>query len=203
MASMVTSKVEGTRVKILEAAGSVLREQGYAGLTTRAVANMAGVPMSQLHYHFGSRQGLLLGLFASKNEQLLDRQQRMFEDRSLPLSKQWDIACAYLEEDLASGYVRILHELWAAGWSNPEIANVVRAGIKGWHNLLAAVMEQAFARHGSIGSFTPQDIAALVGCAFIGAESHILLGFEEGEIPVRTALRRVGDAIRLLENEKN
>ena len=44
----------------------------------------------------------------------------------MPLWQRWERACDYLDEDLASGYVRILQEMMAAGWSNPEIAAAVR-----------------------------------------------------------------------------
>ena len=39
-----------------------LLADGYAGLSTRKVAEEAGVPLSQLHYHFGSKGGLILAL---------------------------------------------------------------------------------------------------------------------------------------------
>ena len=55
------------------------------------------------------------------NVQLLQRQSDMFSDQTLTLSQKWELACDYLDDDLASGYVRVLQELWAAGWSNPEI----------------------------------------------------------------------------------
>ena len=62
----------------LEAAKKVLRQNGYSGLSTREVAAAAGVPLSQIHYHFGSKQGLVLALFEYLNAQLLDRQNALF-----------------------------------------------------------------------------------------------------------------------------
>ena len=44
-----------------------------------------------------------------------------------------------------------------------------------------------------------EELAALVANAFIGAESHYLLGLEKKGAPVRQALRRVGDLIRMAE----
>ena len=63
-----------TGALILDAARSRLLADGYAGLSTRKVADEAGVPVSQLHYHFGSKQGLILALFAEENRRRLDRQ---------------------------------------------------------------------------------------------------------------------------------
>src|SRR3954469_25242258 len=91
-----------TRTVVLEAAKKVLRQKGYAKLSTRDVATAAGVPLSQIHYHFGSKQGMVLALFEHLNSQLLDRQSTLFHDQTLSLSEQWDRACDYLDEDIAS-----------------------------------------------------------------------------------------------------
>ena len=47
---------QDTRLRILAAAKGVLMEAGYANLSTRGIAEAAGVPLSQIHYHFGSKQ---------------------------------------------------------------------------------------------------------------------------------------------------
>jgi AcrR family transcriptional regulator len=199
MARAVAKKVE-TSTSILEAAKKVLRQSGYSGLSTRDVAAAAGVPLSQIHYHFGSKQGLMLALFDYLNAQLLDRQNAMFHDKALTLSQRWDRACDYLEEDIASGYVRVLQELIAASWSEPEVARVVRNGIMGWVDLIAEVGRQAERELGGLGPFSPVEVASLIASAFIGGESLYLLGLEKKGAPVRQSLRRVGDAIRLAES---
>ena len=203
MAPVTAAKVQATRTGLLEAAKQVLRAQGYAGLTTRGVAGVAGVPMSQIQYHFGSKEGMVLALFEYMNAQLLERQNAMFADRSLTLSEQWDLACDYLDDDLATGYVRVLQELLAAGWANPEIGRVVRDGIMGWVELLTDLARRAQENYGSLGPFTPEDIAALVSAAFIGMEAYLLLGLEEQGLPLRRSLRRFGDVIRMLEEQGN
>jgi AcrR family transcriptional regulator len=197
MAAM--AKKIDTSATLLAAAKRVLRKGGYSALSTRDVATAAGVPLSQIHYHFGSKEGLMLALFEYLNDELLDRQQAMFGNPALKLSEQWDLACSYLDEDLASGYVRVLQELWAAGYSNPQIAKVVRAGILRWQDLLTITARKAEERFGSFAGLAPEDVAALVGAAFIGGEAYILLGAETRELPVRKALRSVGNLIRKLE----
>ena len=203
MALVTAAKAQATRTGLLEAAKQVLHAQGYAGLTTRGVAGVAGVPMSQIQYHFGSKEGMVLALFEYMNAQLLKRQKAMFADPSLTLSEQWDLACDYLDDDLAAGYVRVLQELLAAGWANPEIGRVVRDGIMGWNELLTDLVRRAQEIHGSLGPFTPEDIAALVATAFIGTEALLLLGLEEQGMPLRRSLRRFGDVIRMLEERGN
>lgn len=194
-----TARKAETGASLLDAAKKMLRQKGYSGLSTRDVAAEAGVPLSQIHYHFGSKQGLVLALFEQLNNQLLDRQHALFGDPTLKLSQQWDRACDYLEDDIASGYVRVLQELIAASWIEPEVAKVVRAGLMGWIELIVGVARKTEREFGSLGPFSPEDIGALVGNAFMGAESLYLLGLEKRGSPVRQSLRRIGDLIRTFE----
>jgi AcrR family transcriptional regulator len=186
------------KVNILKAAKAALLEVGYAGLSTRKIAETAAVPLSQIHYHFGSRHNLVLALLEQENQRLLERQAGVYES-DMPLWKQWEQAVDYLEDDLASGYVRLLQEMMAAGWSDPEIGAAVRRLLKGWFDLLTETAARAAERIGGLGPFTPDEIAVLAGMPFLGIESMILLGFEEGDLPSRSALRKVGVLLRSLE----
>jgi AcrR family transcriptional regulator len=192
-----------TRTAVLEAAKKVLRQSGYSKLATRDVAAAAGVPLSQIHYHFGSKQGMVLALFEYLNAQLLDRQASLFNDVTVKLSEQWDRACDYLDEDIASGYVRVLQELIAASWADAPIAKVVRVGLLGWIDLIAGLVRRAERELGGLGPFSAEEVAALIGSAFLGAESHYLVGLEKKAVPVRQALRRFGDLIRMREGDSS
>ncbi|HEY3164793.1 MAG TPA: TetR/AcrR family transcriptional regulator [Candidatus Limnocylindrales bacterium] len=188
-----------TRAAILEAARSTLLAVGYANLSTRAVAEAAEVPLSQIHYHFGSKQQLILAVLGAENERLLVRQRSMFDEPE-PLWVRWERACDYLDEDIASGYVRILQEMIAAGWSDPDVAASVRGYMGGWLALLRDVAERTAERIGGLGPFTPAEVAVLMGMPFMGVEAAILLGFDDEALPARSALRKVGDLIRRVED---
>ena len=187
-----------TRSRIVEAARRRLLADGFLGLSTRKVADEAEVPLSQLHYHFGSKGGLVLALFEEENRRRLDRQRSMYAE-DLPLWQRYERACDYLEDDLDSGYVRVLQEMIAAGWSNEEVGNAVRELLGGWFQLLAEVAREAERRHGPLGPFTADEVATLVTTCFIGSEALLLLGFDRQLMPIRSALRRVGLVIRALE----
>jgi len=190
-----------TRTQLLNAAGECLRAHGYAGLSTRRVAEAAGMPLSQIHYHFGSKDALVLALLDCQNQRLIERQRTMFA-ADLPLWKRWDLACDYLDEDMASGYVRILQEMTAAGWSKPDVAAAVRQALAQWVVLLTAVSEEAYTSLGRLRSLEPEDVACLVGNAFMGAEALLLLGFEDEGLPIRRSLRRFGALIKTIEASK-
>lgn len=188
----------GTSSKIVEAARECLLSGGYAGLSTRKVAEAAGVPLSQIHYHFGNKQQLILSLLQAESDRLIERQTSMFAE-DLPISKQWEIACDYLDEDIESGYVRVLHEMMAAGWSSEAVRNHIREMLGQW-----AVVLTDFARRAELSGASPdilstQEAAALIAAVFIGAETMILNGQEDGSTPIRKALRSIG---RLLAAEE-
>jgi AcrR family transcriptional regulator len=194
----VVDAAVGTRTLIIGAARRRLLADGYAGLSTRKVAEEAGVPLSQLHYHFGSKGGLIRALFEDENQRLLERQVRMYAE-DVPLWQRYERACDFLEDDLESGYVRVLQEMIAAGWSNGEIRDAARELLGGWYELLAEVAREAERRHGPLGPFTAEEVATLVGTVFVGAEAQLLLGFDRELLPIRSALRRIGVLIRNLE----
>ena len=187
-----------TRSRILEAARRRLLIDGFLGLSTRKVADEAEVPLSQLHYHFGSKGGLVLALFEEENKRRLDRQTRMYAEDA-PLWQRYERACDFLEDDLESGYVRVLQEMIAAGWSNEQVGDAVRELVGGWFQLLVDVAREAEGRHGPLGPFTADEVAALITTSFIGSEALLLLGFDRQVMPIRSALRRIGVVIRALE----
>lgn len=187
-----------TKSTILEAAKQELVESGYSSLSTRSIAQRAAVPLSQIHYHFGTKQNLVLEVLEEENRRLLERQARLYQS-DMPFWKQWEQACDFLDDDLASGYVRVLQETTAAGWGNEEIASAVRSNLEGWMNLLTDTAERAGKQLGGLGPFTPREMAVLAGAPFLGVEALVLLGFEESELPMRSALRKVGDVLRGLE----
>ncbi len=187
-----------TRRALLDATKTALIESGYARLSTRSISQLAGVPLSQIHYHFGNKKGLVLELLAEENRRLLSRQAALY-DSAMPMWKQWEQACDFLDDDLESGYVRVLQEMTAAGWSDEEIAAAVRVNLTGWMSLLAETADRAQAKLGSFGSFTSAELAVLAGAPFLGVEGLILLGFREEDLPMRSALRKIGEVLRALE----
>ncbi|WP_020519108.1 TetR/AcrR family transcriptional regulator [Catelliglobosispora koreensis] len=192
---MATAKTPG---KIMESARDCLLADGYANLSTRKVADRAGVPLSQIHYHFGGKQGMVLALLDYENQRLVSRQRQMYA-ASAPLWKRYEQACDFLDDDLASGYVRVLQEMIAAGWSDSAVARQVLAMLQGWMDLLEEVAGEAEKRFGSLGPFTAAELAALIGISFLGGEAMILLGDESWAGRVHASLRRVAELIRVLE----
>jgi AcrR family transcriptional regulator len=188
-------KGAATRERIIEAARDVLVTHGHAGTSTRAVADEAGVNLSQVHYHFGGRQGLLLEVLHRENEALLARQNALYAAPG-PLSEKWRLACDFLDHDLESGYVRVLWELWAAGLTDPDLAEGWRDAVRGWHDLLTSVFEAWVEDVGLDLPLEPPVLATLTSDVFLGIEVHLLGGFEA---PHRQVLEMMGALIERAE----
>ena len=115
------------------------------------------------------------------------------------MADKWRTACAYLREDLRTGYVRILWELWAIGLAEEELAALWRDTIAGWRDLLTSVAEDWTAQLDFRLPISPRALATVVANAFQGAEAEILAGVTDEEAPHLEALESIGDLIEWAE----
>ena len=88
-----------------------------------------------------------------------------------------------------------------AGICSEALGKEMRQIWDGWGSLLLGVAKESERKGVSLGGLTPAEVVALVSASFVGAEAMILLGYESERVPLRAALRRVGDLIRIAEEE--
>ena len=189
-----------TARRILAAALRVLARDGFGALSARAIAAEAGTNLALLNYYFGSKEQLLLALFHHLDAERLDRQRRMYEAPEEPLSAKWRRAVAYYRQDLADGYVRVLQELTAHGYSSPVIAVRVRQRLNGWRSLLEEVAATHLPPLGI--SAPPAWVASAIISFWLGMESQHLAGATEAEGHFFEILDAVGDWLERLERER-
>ncbi len=183
---------------MLAAAREILLERGFAQTSTRAVAERADVRLSLVHYHFGSKQGLLIELLERENALLLERQHDLFA-RPGPLAAKWRTACEFLDEDLSSGYVRVLWELWAAGLADEALAARWRLATGGWRALLESVAAEWITTTAVEPPLSAKGLATLVTNVFQGIEVELLGGVTDDEAPHREVLEALGAVIERWE----
>jgi AcrR family transcriptional regulator len=191
---------QATRDRIIDAAKEVLIEEGHANASTRAVAERAGVRLSLVHYHFGGKQGLLVQVLERENAQLLERQRELYSAPG-PLAEKWRIACDLLDDDVGSGYVRLLWELWSAGLADPELAAGWRAATAGWRDLLADVFATWAEQLDIELPLSPRALACFTANLFQGIEVEMLAGVTEADAPHREVLDAVGALIARVESQ--
>ena len=188
-----------TRLKILAAAREMLVERGVGGTSTRSVAEEAGVPLSLVHYHFGGMHALLVAVLERENEALLERQRALFAAPG-PLAAKWRTACEFLDEDIRSGYVRVLWELWAAGLADEALKASWRAATAGWRDLLTSVFTEWSKTIEQELPMSPRALTTLVVNVFQGVEIELLAGVTPEDAPHREVLDALGDLIERAES---
>ncbi len=186
------------REQILDAAAGLIGGSGYAAASTRAIAAAADVPLSLVHYHFGSRGGLLTSVLERENDRLLERQRELFAGPG-SLADRWRAAAAYLDEDLASGYVRMLWELWAAGLSDPVLAERWRASVDGWIELIEETIRAWAHEHDRQLPLPAGTLASLVAIVYHGIEADLLADGGRDLRGYRALLATIGDLIERFE----
>lgn len=80
----IGSEDSTTRVRLLDAAEHLMRDQGYAAVTSRRVAARADLKPQLVHYYFRTMDDLFLEVFRRRAEENMDRFERAIaEDGSL------------------------------------------------------------------------------------------------------------------------
>jgi AcrR family transcriptional regulator len=125
---------------LLDAAERLLAEVGYAGITTRRLAEEAGINHGLVHYYFGSNENLLVHALERFTARLISRQRELYA-ADVPFVDKWRTAMHYLVSEDVS-YEKIWLELQAMAWNNDEIkARLARVNAE-WRAVLTEAFEQ-------------------------------------------------------------
>jgi AcrR family transcriptional regulator len=161
---------------LMDAAERLLVDVGHAGITTRRLAEEAGVNHGLVHYYFGSNEQLLVRTLERFTTRLVDRQRELYA-ADVPFVEKWRTAMEYLVADDLR-YQKIWLELQALGWNNAEL----RAHLARVNQQWRAVLTEAFAEpHRELGLDIPLDaLVSLVYTFNIGIMVERLGGIETG-----------------------
>jgi AcrR family transcriptional regulator len=124
---------------LLDAAEQLLVDAGHAGVTTRRLAEEAGLNHGLVHYYFGSVENVLVRTLERFTERLIARQRELYA-ADIPFLEKWRTAMRYLMSD-DSAYEKIWLELQALAWNRPEL----RGHLAAVHGEWRAVLMEAFA----------------------------------------------------------
>ena len=161
---------------LLDAAEQLLVEVGYARITTRRVAEEAGVNHGLVHYYFGSNENLLVRALERFTERLIERQRELYA-ADLPFIEKWRTAMRFLiSEDVT--YEKAWMELQALAWNHPELRGQLASVNAEWR----AVLTDAFREpHRELGIEMPLDaLVSLVMTFNIGIMVERLGDIETG-----------------------
>ena len=196
-----------TKARILEAAYQRLAREGYAALSVREIARDAGVNFALINYHFASKDKLVLAVLDEANRRLLDRQQRMYRSAG-GYARKWAQARRFYENDLASGFVRVLMELYAASMSNAALREEFRPRINAWFDVIGQVVREAVEEYHLDLPVPPEVIGCWISNFWMGMELATLAGTGDAKLhaqsldAVEAILRKLDDAHRLAPGKR-
>jgi AcrR family transcriptional regulator len=161
---------------LLDAAERVLVDAGYAAITTRRLAEEAGVNHGLVHYYFGSVENLLVRTLERFTERLITRQREMYA-ADMPFLEKWRTAMRYLmSEDVA--YEKVWLELQALAWNQPDLREHLARVNAEWRAVLTEAFEQP---HRELGVEMPlETLVSLVMTFNLGIIVERLGGIETG-----------------------
>ena len=161
--SLETDPAE-TQTKILDAAFRQLASKGYAALSMREIAKDAGVNHALINYYFRTKDQLVIAVLDEANRQLLQRQEGMYEGQG-GFADKWAQARRFYEDDVASGFVRVQAELWAASMSDESLREKFLPRVLAWRRLVLDGVRDALASLEAKGVKLPAPLTAdAIGC---------------------------------------
>jgi AcrR family transcriptional regulator len=197
----------GTKTRILDAAFRCLTNGGYAALSMREIGKDAGVNHALINYHFHSKDQVVIAVLDEANRQLLERQKRMYAEPG-GFAEKWAQARRFYKSDLASGFVRMQAELWAASLSNPGLREKFVPRLLAWKEVVRGAVREALAHLKANGvklpaPFSADVIATWISDFWLGMEFADLLGVTENQMQHRAALDAMETLLRALDARVN
>ena len=166
----------GAEHRLLDAAERLLVDVGYAGVTTRRLAEEAGVNHGLVHYYFGSIENLEVRTLERFTERLTQRQRELYA-ADVPFIEKWRTAMRYLiSEDVT--YEKVWLELQALAWNRPELQEPLAQVNAEWRAVLTEAFEEP---HRELGIEMPLEaLVSLVLTFNIGMMVERLGGVDTG-----------------------
>jgi AcrR family transcriptional regulator len=125
---------------LLDAAERLLRDHGHAGITTRRLAQEAGVNHGLVHYYFGSNENLLVAALERFTDGLIARQRELYS-RDIPFVAKWRTAMQFLVSEDAA-YEKVWMELQSLAWNNDGIRERLARVNAEWRAVLTEALDE-------------------------------------------------------------
>lgn len=137
-----------TRALLLQTAGQVFAERGYADATSKEICERAGTPMASVNYHFGSREALYEEVLIEAHRQIVSVDELVEMTRAIgdPRDKLRALLAHMLAPSLREsapwGFRVVLREVMSPGPLAPALVEkAVRPKAKLLLGLLAEILD--------------------------------------------------------------
>lgn len=185
------SAPEMRREQILEAARLVLAEVGFERITTRRIAEAAGVNIATLHYYFGAKETLLteaVRYALRRTERRLRAAMEQSPDAAAALENAFHALWELVQE--RPGALR--YDLVVRGLRDQTAREEARAIYAAYRRLIEEILEQHRLAGGTLaGGVTTQTFATYVVAAVDGVIlQHLITGDDDATRESLALIRR-------------
>jgi len=158
---------ESTRGRIVEAALQTLKDKGFAGATSRAIARAGGFNQALIFYHFGTVDDLLLAaLDKTSAERLLRYREEV--DRAETAEQLAEVAARVYKEDRDQGHMTVVSQMVAGSVAKPELAKEVVTRMEPWIELCEEALRKALGQTPAAEAVPLRDLAYAVVTFYLG-----------------------------------
>jgi AcrR family transcriptional regulator len=159
---------EGTRLQILEAAFETLRNEGFTGATSRAVAARGGFNPALIFYYFGSMDALLLATVDWTSERRLEAYRAALEDAT-SVEQLFAAATRLYREDRDSGHIDVVSQMIAGSIARSELAPEMVVRMQPWLKLCEETLDRVLAGSPQAAVIPTRELAHAVVTFYLGA----------------------------------
>jgi AcrR family transcriptional regulator len=187
----------GTRDAILDATESIMVEEGYSSVTSRRVAERAGLKSQLVHYYFGTMDDLFVAVYERSEKEYLRRHLQAVSSEN-PLRALWDLS-------IHPQRTRLAQEFTALANRRKSIQKISARVIEQTHSINMVFIAKYLREVGlDLDEYPPRIISHIINGLSRTLVNEEALGISEGHAEVLAfaarwldsldAKRRVGDA---------
>ncbi|MGW0044367.1 TetR/AcrR family transcriptional regulator [Rhodococcus sp. NPDC003348] len=139
---------------LLDAAEELLLEEGYAAVTSRRVAQKAGLKPQLVYYYFRTMDELLLEMFQRRSDMGLEYQARLMKSPQ-PLRALWEFSTD-------PNAVVVTMEFIAMANHRPKIRQAIADYSERFRAAQAEALAEILPRYGVDPDYTPEVVSVLI-----------------------------------------
>ncbi|MBG6094662.1 TetR/AcrR family transcriptional regulator [Nocardioides sp. NBC_00368] len=187
-----------TKAKLMSAVTDLLKEDGIAGVSARAVADRAGVNQALVFYHFGTVMDLVdQACRAATDEAAASYRDELAEVTSL--SELLALGRVLHERERAAGNITVMSQLLAGAQRDKTLAETGRYAMGRWNEEIEAAVARALEGSPVESVVDAPGLSRAISSAFVG-----LLMYDGVDRPgadsAFAALEQLGSLVEVIED---
>lgn len=191
-ARRMTEESVKTQSAILDATEKIMREEGYAAVSSRRVAERAGLKSQLIYYHFGTMDELFLALYRRNEEKFFSAHAKALASRN-PLRALWQLSIDAMGTEIELEFIALANHRKAI---RREIARTTQRFRELQIAVFARVLEDLAVSEDTL----PAEVLSFVIVSLSrGLVTEATLGISTGHAAVRAYVDR---RLKAIEDEK-